>query len=118
MNTRLCCMQQGESNTRTKGLYKGHPLHHSISEPLQLLYMDLFGPTSIRSIDHKSYSLVVTDDFSRSQGYPASDNCGEHFRLCRETSSVSRQHMKIHSAAMTLWNSLIRFPAVSANPSY
>ncbi|GJS08851.1 putative ribonuclease H-like domain-containing protein [Tanacetum coccineum] len=28
-------------------------------------YMDLFGPTSIRSIDHKYYSLVVTDDFSR-----------------------------------------------------
>ena len=27
--------------------------------------MDLFGPTSIRSIDHKYYSLVVTDDFSR-----------------------------------------------------
>ncbi|GJU12677.1 putative ribonuclease H-like domain-containing protein [Tanacetum coccineum] len=30
-----------------------------------LLHMDLFGPTSIRSIDHKYYSLVVTDDFSR-----------------------------------------------------
>ncbi|GKD62092.1 putative ribonuclease H-like domain-containing protein [Tanacetum coccineum] len=27
--------------------------------------MDLFGPTSIKSIDHKYYSLVVTDDFSR-----------------------------------------------------
>ncbi|GJS74992.1 putative ribonuclease H-like domain-containing protein [Tanacetum coccineum] len=37
----------------------------TISEPLQLLHMDLFGPTSIRSIDHKHYSLVVTDDFSR-----------------------------------------------------
>ncbi|GJV74779.1 putative ribonuclease H-like domain-containing protein [Tanacetum coccineum] len=36
----------------------------TISEPLQLLYMDLFGPTSIRSIDHKYYSLVVTDDLS------------------------------------------------------
>nr|GFA93213.1 hypothetical protein [Tanacetum cinerariifolium] len=27
--------------------------------------MDLFGPTSIKSIDKKYYSLVVTDDFSR-----------------------------------------------------
>ncbi|GJT21465.1 putative ribonuclease H-like domain-containing protein [Tanacetum coccineum] len=27
--------------------------------------MDLFGPTSIRSIDYKYYSLEVTDDFSR-----------------------------------------------------
>ncbi|GJV23204.1 hypothetical protein Tco_1375899 [Tanacetum coccineum] len=37
----------------------------TIFEPLQLHHMDLFGPTSIRSIDHKHYSLVVTDDFSR-----------------------------------------------------
>ncbi|GJZ70785.1 putative ribonuclease H-like domain-containing protein [Tanacetum coccineum] len=37
----------------------------TITEPLQLLHMDLFSPTSIRSIDHKYYCLVVTDDFSR-----------------------------------------------------
>ena len=27
--------------------------------------MDLFGPTSIRSIDHKYFCLVITDAFSR-----------------------------------------------------
>ncbi|GJV92345.1 putative ribonuclease H-like domain-containing protein [Tanacetum coccineum] len=43
----------------------GKRIVSSIYEPLQLLHMDLFGLTSIRSIDHKSYSLVVTDDFSR-----------------------------------------------------
>ncbi|GJS14397.1 putative ribonuclease H-like domain-containing protein [Tanacetum coccineum] len=37
----------------------------SISQPLQLLHMDLFGPTSVRSINHKTYCLVITDDFSR-----------------------------------------------------
>ncbi|GJW92448.1 putative ribonuclease H-like domain-containing protein [Tanacetum coccineum] len=37
----------------------------SICKPLQLLHMDLFGPVSIRSINKKSYCLVVTDDFSR-----------------------------------------------------
>ncbi|GKB69718.1 ribonuclease H-like domain-containing protein [Tanacetum coccineum] len=37
----------------------------SISQPLQLLHMDIFGPTSIRSINHKTYCLVITDDFSR-----------------------------------------------------
>ncbi|GJV99080.1 putative ribonuclease H-like domain-containing protein [Tanacetum coccineum] len=37
----------------------------SISQPLQMLHMDLFGPTSARSINHKTYCLVVTDDFSR-----------------------------------------------------
>nr|GEW89768.1 putative ribonuclease H-like domain-containing protein [Tanacetum cinerariifolium] len=48
-----------------KASYKAISAVQTISEPLQLLYMDLFGPTSIRSIDHKYYSLVVTDDFSR-----------------------------------------------------
>ncbi|GJY24265.1 putative ribonuclease H-like domain-containing protein [Tanacetum coccineum] len=37
----------------------------SISQPLQMLHMDLFGQTSVRSINHKTYCLVVTDDFSR-----------------------------------------------------
>ncbi|GJW17649.1 putative ribonuclease H-like domain-containing protein [Tanacetum coccineum] len=37
----------------------------SISHILQLLHMDLFGPTSIRSLNHKTYCLVITDDFSR-----------------------------------------------------
>nr|GEW89725.1 hypothetical protein [Tanacetum cinerariifolium] len=37
----------------------------SISPPLQMLHMDLFGPTSVMSINQKKYCLVVTDDFSR-----------------------------------------------------
>ncbi|GJS42174.1 putative ribonuclease H-like domain-containing protein [Tanacetum coccineum] len=37
----------------------------SISHHLQLLHMDLFGPTSVRSINHKTYCLLITDDFSR-----------------------------------------------------
>ncbi|GJW55311.1 putative ribonuclease H-like domain-containing protein, partial [Tanacetum coccineum] len=36
----------------------------SISHSLQLLHMDLFGPTSVRSLNHKTYCLVITDDFS------------------------------------------------------
>ncbi|GJS94615.1 putative ribonuclease H-like domain-containing protein [Tanacetum coccineum] len=48
-----------------KASYKAITAVSSISEPLQLLHMDLFGPTSIRSIGHKSFSLVVTDDFTR-----------------------------------------------------
>ncbi|GJV66503.1 ribonuclease H-like domain-containing protein [Tanacetum coccineum] len=30
-----------------------------------MLHIDLFGPTSVRSINYKTYCLVVTDDFSR-----------------------------------------------------
>ncbi|GJV62686.1 putative ribonuclease H-like domain-containing protein [Tanacetum coccineum] len=37
----------------------------SISHSLQLLHMDLFGPTSVRSLNYKTYCLVITDDFSR-----------------------------------------------------
>nr|GFC17240.1 putative ribonuclease H-like domain-containing protein [Tanacetum cinerariifolium] len=48
-----------------KASYKASSAVRTISEPLQLLHMDIFGPTSIRSIDHKYYSLVVTDDFSK-----------------------------------------------------
>nr|GEW96084.1 hypothetical protein [Tanacetum cinerariifolium] len=40
-------------------------LVNSISKPLHTLHMDLFGPTSVCSIIHKWYCLVVTDDFSR-----------------------------------------------------
>nr|GEU35644.1 putative ribonuclease H-like domain-containing protein [Tanacetum cinerariifolium] len=48
-----------------KASYKAINGVSSISKPLQLLHMDLFGPTSIRSIDHKYYCLVITDDYSR-----------------------------------------------------
>nr|GEX51616.1 putative ribonuclease H-like domain-containing protein [Tanacetum cinerariifolium] len=36
-----------------------------ISQPLQMLHIDLFGPTLIKSLMKKMYCLVVTDDFSR-----------------------------------------------------
>ncbi|GJY93833.1 putative ribonuclease H-like domain-containing protein [Tanacetum coccineum] len=37
----------------------------SISQPLQMLHMDLFGPTFVKSLMKKMYYLVVTDDISR-----------------------------------------------------
>nr|GEW16478.1 hypothetical protein [Tanacetum cinerariifolium] len=40
-------------------------LVNSVTKHLHTLYMDLFGPTSVSSISHKWYCLVVTDDFSR-----------------------------------------------------
>nr|GEV40830.1 hypothetical protein [Tanacetum cinerariifolium] len=36
-----------------------------ITQPLFMLHMDLFGPTSMRSLMNKKYCLVVTDDYSR-----------------------------------------------------
>ncbi|GJW25399.1 putative ribonuclease H-like domain-containing protein [Tanacetum coccineum] len=40
-------------------------LVNSISKPLHMLHMDLFGLTNVMSLMKKSYCLVVTDDFSR-----------------------------------------------------
>nr|GEW20240.1 putative ribonuclease H-like domain-containing protein [Tanacetum cinerariifolium] len=40
-------------------------LVNSITKPLHTLHMDLFGPTSVSSLNHKWYCLVVTNDFSR-----------------------------------------------------
>nr|GEV76409.1 putative ribonuclease H-like domain-containing protein [Tanacetum cinerariifolium] len=37
----------------------------SVNQPLQILHMDLFGPTSVRSINHKTHCLLITDGFSR-----------------------------------------------------
>nr|GEV27465.1 ribonuclease H-like domain-containing protein [Tanacetum cinerariifolium] len=38
----------------------------SVNQPIQILHMDIFGPTSVRSINHKTYCLVITDGFRRS----------------------------------------------------
>nr|GEZ46132.1 putative ribonuclease H-like domain-containing protein [Tanacetum cinerariifolium] len=37
----------------------------SVSQPLQRLHMDLFGPNFVKSLNKKSYCLVLTDDYSR-----------------------------------------------------
>ena len=37
----------------------------SITKPLQLLHMDLFGPVNVMSLSRKRYDLVIVDDFSK-----------------------------------------------------
>ena len=37
----------------------------SITKPLQLIHMDLFGPVNVMSIGKKRYALVMVDDFTR-----------------------------------------------------
>nr|GEW31372.1 hypothetical protein [Tanacetum cinerariifolium] len=38
----------------------------SVNQPLYMLHMDLFEPTFVKILNKKSYCLVVTDDYSRS----------------------------------------------------
>nr|GEX74835.1 hypothetical protein [Tanacetum cinerariifolium] len=65
-HTCVACLKgkQHKASCKTK-------LVNSVSKPLHTLHMDLFGPTSISSLNHKWYCLVVTDDFFRC------DNGGE-----------------------------------------
>ena len=35
----------------------------NITEPLQLLHIDLFGPVNVMSLSRKRYDLVIVDDF-------------------------------------------------------
>nr|GEW48562.1 reverse transcriptase domain-containing protein [Tanacetum cinerariifolium] len=39
----------------------------TVTKPLHTLHMDLFGPASVSSLNHKWYCLVVIDDFSRNK---------------------------------------------------
>ncbi|KAI3692233.1 hypothetical protein L6452_32044 [Arctium lappa] len=50
--------KQHKTSHKTKEL-------NTISSCLQLLHMDLFGPTNVMSIGKKSYCLVIVDDYSR-----------------------------------------------------
>ncbi|GJU60026.1 putative ribonuclease H-like domain-containing protein [Tanacetum coccineum] len=60
IHTCVACLKgkQHKASCKTK-------LVSSITKPLHTLHMDLFGPTSVSSLNHKWYCLVVTDDFSR-----------------------------------------------------
>ncbi|GJY07183.1 retrovirus-related pol polyprotein from transposon TNT 1-94 [Tanacetum coccineum] len=61
----------GDGKGRISGKGKQHKasckakLVNSISKPLHMLHMDLFGPTNVKILMKKSYCLAVTDDFSR-----------------------------------------------------
>ncbi|GJY70754.1 putative ribonuclease H-like domain-containing protein [Tanacetum coccineum] len=58
--TYVACQKRKQHRASCKSKTK-----NSISLPLYLLHMDLFGPTFIKSLMKKMYCLVVTYDFSR-----------------------------------------------------
>ncbi|KAJ9541629.1 hypothetical protein OSB04_028135 [Centaurea solstitialis] len=53
-----------EKGKQTRGSFKSKQIS-SISSPLQLLHMDLFGPVNVQSIGGKKYTLVIVDEYSR-----------------------------------------------------
>ncbi|GJZ06706.1 putative ribonuclease H-like domain-containing protein [Tanacetum coccineum] len=54
-----------ERKVTQTSLYDKSKLVTSVSQPLQILHMDLFGPTFVKSIMGKAYCLVVTDDYNK-----------------------------------------------------
>ncbi|GJW06993.1 ribonuclease H-like domain-containing protein [Tanacetum coccineum] len=78
----------------------------SISQPLQMLHMDLFGPTSVRSINHKTYCLVVTDDFSREMNeFCRLKGIKREFSVARtpqQNGVAERKNMTLIEAARTM----------------
>ena len=57
------------------------------SRPLELLHVDLMGPTRTESMDGKRYIMVVDDDFSRYSWVKflreKSEACDKMERLCK-----------------------------------
>jgi hypothetical protein len=59
---KLCSSCQAGKQVANTHPYKSQMSTH---RPLELLHMDLFGPTSFISIGGNSYCLVIVDDYSR-----------------------------------------------------
>nr|GEV18776.1 hypothetical protein [Tanacetum cinerariifolium] len=59
-NTCVACKKgkQHRASCKTKPI-------SSVDQPLYKLHIDLFGPTFVKSLNKKSYYLIVTDDYSR-----------------------------------------------------
>nr|GEV51875.1 putative ribonuclease H-like domain-containing protein [Tanacetum cinerariifolium] len=71
----------------------------SVNQSLQILHMDLFGPTSVRSIKHKTYCLVITDGFSRLKGIKREYS---NARTLQQNGVVERKNMTLIEAARTM----------------
>nr|GFA88234.1 putative ribonuclease H-like domain-containing protein [Tanacetum cinerariifolium] len=61
-NDQSCVACQKEKQYRDSCKTK---VENSISTPLHLLHMDLFGPTFVKSLNKKMYCLIFTNDYSR-----------------------------------------------------
>ncbi|KAI3503844.1 hypothetical protein L1887_32298 [Cichorium endivia] len=64
-NDSLCSACEHGKQTKQR-----HPtvINPKITEPLSLLYVDLYGPSTVESIGKKKYILVIVDDYSSDNG--------------------------------------------------
>ncbi|KAJ9544496.1 hypothetical protein OSB04_024203 [Centaurea solstitialis] len=62
--TKVSLCSACEKGKQTRASFKSKQIS-SISSPLQLLHMDLFGLVNVQSIAGKKYTLVIVDEYSR-----------------------------------------------------
>ncbi|GJT22095.1 putative ribonuclease H-like domain-containing protein [Tanacetum coccineum] len=72
----------------------------SISHSLQLLHMDLFGPTSVRSLNHKTYCL--NKDFIEFCGSKGIKREYSNARTLQQNGVAERKNMTLIEAARTM----------------
>ncbi|GKA65089.1 hypothetical protein Tco_0764796 [Tanacetum coccineum] len=73
-----------------------------ITKPLFMLHMDLFGPTSVSSLMHKKYCLVVTDDYSRFSWVFFLTTKDETTRSPQQNGVAKRKNKTLIEAARTM----------------
>ncbi|KAJ9545020.1 hypothetical protein OSB04_024727 [Centaurea solstitialis] len=62
--TKVSLCSACEKGKQTRASFKSKQIS-SISSPLQVLHMDLFGPVNVQSIAGKKYTPVIVDEYSR-----------------------------------------------------
>ncbi|KAJ9546343.1 hypothetical protein OSB04_018886 [Centaurea solstitialis] len=62
--TKVSLCSACKKGKQTRASFKSKQIS-SISSPLQLLHIDLFGPVNVQSIAGKKYTLVIVDEYSR-----------------------------------------------------
>nr|GEU39858.1 putative ribonuclease H-like domain-containing protein [Tanacetum cinerariifolium] len=96
-NTSIACKKgkQHRASCKTK------PVSY-VDQPLYRLHMDLFGPTFVKSLNKKSYCLVVTNDYNRESIVP---------RTPQQNGIAERKNRTLIEAARTmLADSLLPIP--------
>nr|GEV33335.1 putative ribonuclease H-like domain-containing protein [Tanacetum cinerariifolium] len=99
-HTCVACLKgkQHKASCKTK-------LVNSVSKPLHTLHMDLFGPTSISSLNHTWYCLVVTDDFLEMNEFCTRKGIKREFsnaRTPQQNGVAERRNRSLIEAARTM----------------